>query len=657
MGRGRSATIALAFVVATAATTTVTVAPSTRIPTGHAGAAPATARFAAVAPTRLADTRQSECGCVRPSPHVVRVQVAGRGGVPEDAIAAAITVTSDRAGAAGYITVAPSGTERPDTSVVNVEPGVARANSSVVALGADGAIELFLSAPTDVIVDVTGAFVAAGSATSGRFVSSEPRRLLDTRSGPALPAGGSVAVGRPGDVAADAIAVVVNVTAVSAPEAGYVSAHAAGAARADTSMLNVAAGEPARAATAIVPVSADGFSLWTSAGGHLLADIVGWFTGPGAARSEAGLFVPMQPTRALDTRAQRPRIHAGGALELAAPAGAQAVVTNVTATRTDAAGFITAQPAGTPRAEVSALNPAGFDTTVANLTITAASTRGTAYFSSSGADLVVDLTGYFTGDPMPAALPPAPNTPPPTTALLVGDSSLAGVRWYGQSTAALQGFVAVLDAESCRRLSTPSCIGREDRAPSNAVEAILSHRMWFDTVVVQVGYNDWFDDFPAMLGEVMNAARARGARHVVWMTYRDSGTASSETAKRAYRANNVALAAVAASGAHPDLVVADWNAYTATVANQWFVSDGVHFTLAGAYGAADYIARWVAHLAGASCPQPRTLGGAVDDPCPAPDGHAPPDVMALYGAQPSEVHCYEVGDERAVVCRRDTLLP
>jgi len=36
----------------------------------------------------------------------------------------------------------------------------------------------------------------------------------------------------------------------------------------------------------------------------------------------------------------------------------------------------------------------------------------------------------------------------------------------------------------------------------------------------------------------------------------------------------------------------------------WIASDGSHLEPAGAYGAADYISRWVAHLAGAACPSP-----------------------------------------------------
>lgn len=622
-----------------------------------ARAAPAaTTRYVAVEPARLADTRRAECGCTTGEAGVVRVQVAGRAGVPLDARAAALTITADRAIGSGYVSVWPAGTPRSETSVLNLERGAARANGAIVRLGAGGAIELVVSGHAGLIVDVTGAFVDATVATSGRFVTTEPARLLDTRDRAPLAPGEPVTVGRPVGISADATAVVANVTSVSPPASGYIGAHAAGAPRAETSILNVVAGEPARAATVIAPISPAGLTVWSSVGGHILVDVVGWFTGPSAPPDSVGLFVPLAPTRVLDTRASGPRAHPGGTVELGAPAGAAAVVTNVTATRTDAAGFLTAQPAGTPRVEVSALNPTGFDTTVANLAVTAASTRGLAYYSSSGLDLVVDLAGYFTGDPVAASLPPAPNEPPPPTVLLVGDSSLAGVRWYRQSTAALQGFVAILDAESCRRMSTPSCVGREDRVPPNAVEAILAQRRWLDTVVVQVGYNDWFDDFPAMLADVTQAARARGARRVLWLTYRDTGAASSPTARRAYAENNRALRAVAASGVHPDLVVADWNAYTASAAG-WFVSDGVHFTLEGAYGAADYISRWIAHLHATPCPQPMSSGGQPAAPCPAPDQHTPPDVMALYGAQRTDVHCYEVGEQRALVCRRDTLLP
>lgn len=642
----------LAALIAASATSLVAGAP----PPAPAVAAFASARFEPVAPWRIADTRQPDCGCTRVDSSTIRVQIAGRGSIPADAVAAAVTVTSDATRAAGYVTVSPAGGPRPLASVLNTEPGAARANSTIVVLGADGAIELFASSSTELIVDITGVFVAVTSSRAGRFVAVTPQRLLDTRpaSGP-LPAGGSVTIVPPAGVAPDATALAVNVTATEPRGSGYLTAFPAGGSS-DTSFLNVGATDSQRAAAVIVPVSGGGFTITSSMGGNVIVDLVGWFTGPSAALSADGLFVPTAPTRVHDTRHTEPRVHPRGTIEVAFPGSAQAVVTNVTVTRSDAAGYLTAYPAGTPRPEVSAVNTVGFDTTVPNLAITPVTTRGVAYYSHTGSDLVVDQMGWFTGSPAPATEPPAPNPSPRRRVLLVGDSSMAGMRWYGQAATALQGFDAVLDAESCRRMSTPSCLGRENRIPTNAVDAILAKQMWFDVVVVQVGYNDWFDDFAAMLSDVMGAARARGAEKVIWLTYRDVGTVLSPSARRAYALNNVSLRAVQASGVHPDLVVADWRQYTLATPS-WFVSDGVHYTVRGAYGEADYISRYVAHLYGEPCPQPWAPGWPIETPCPNPDTQPTPDVMTLYGAVDTQVHCYEFGPERIYVCTRDILLP
>jgi hypothetical protein len=104
------------------------------------------------------------------------------------------------------------------------------------------------------------------------------------------------------------------------------------------------------------------------------------------------------------------------------------------------------------------------------------------------------------------------------------------------------------------------------------------------------------------------------------------------------------------------VVLLDWNAYTAD-RTDWFTADGVHFTIRGAYGAADYIARAVASLHGEPCPAPWTVGGAVEVPCSSPDLHVDVvDPLAIHAGNPNDIHCYEVGADRHVECRVDPKL-
>ena len=435
----------------------------------------------------------------------------------------------------------------------------------------------------------------------------------------------------PPGVAPDATAVAVNVTSVQAPVAGFFSAFPAGLDGSNASFMNPDGSGNPRAAQVIVPVSPGGFTIATTSGGHVIADLVGWFTGPSAPALDDGLFVPTVPTRSLDTRRDQPRVWRGGTRELGLQIpDAAAIVTNVTLTRTDEAGFVTAYPAGTDLPTTSSVNATTRDDSVPNLAITRTSQRGTAYFSDRGTDLIVDITGYFTGTPVASPLPVPSNDRPPSRVLIVGDSTLAAVRFIPGAPAAMRGFDPVLDAEPCRRLVYPSCLSNTtDRVPNTAYEAITTTPGWVDAVVIMTGYNDWFDDFGYLFDTIVRAARAKGARQIVWLTYSEGG--QSPTANRAYQLNNSDLRRVAAQPAYSDVQVADWNAYNHRGDN-WVWPDGIHLTNRGAFGLADYFSRWLAHLEGRPCAAPWTGGGPLDDPCPNPDGTGiAADIRSVYG--------------------------
>jgi hypothetical protein len=479
------------------------------VPTPAAAAA-STSVLVPVGPVRLADTRTGE-GFSRPAADRIRVVVTGRDGVPGDAIAAAVTLTATDTTGAAYVTAWPAGTAEPLASNLNVDgPGRTVANSAIVALGADGAIDVRVSAPAQLVVDLTAVFVPAGSAASGRFVATDPTRVSDTRwSGVALEAGEELVVPLPPGVPPDATALAVNLTAATPNRAGYLTAYPSGAARPWSSVLNTDRDDQVRAATAIVPVDAGGLRIFSSSGGHVALDVVGWFTGASAPDGSDGLFVPSAPTRILDTRPSRVPVHPGGAIEVLAGDGA-AVVVNITMAEPRSPGYLAAHAAGTSVPETSSVNAAGRFDAVANLSIVRRSSRGIALSSPSGAHVVLDVAGWFTGSPVPAALPvPGNVVPPPGRVLLIGDSTLAAVRWYGNARVALQGFDFTLDAESCRRLVGTSCRGREGYAPSNAVNAILSKPGTYDTVVLMTGYDDWGSYFASAVGQAV-AARSCG---------------------------------------------------------------------------------------------------------------------------------------------------
>ena len=246
-------------------------------------------------PERLLDTREGAGRLAARS--VTQVDVAGRAGVAADATAVAVNLTVTEPEANGYVTAYPCGGDVPATSSVNFLAGQTVANFAVVGVGAGGDICLTASAPTQVIVDVQGAYVASGYSSLGR-----PERLLDTRT-----AGGTVAprsvtrlevAGGPG-VPADASAVAINLTATEPGQNGYVTAYPCGDDVPATSSLNYRAGQTV-ANFAVVGIGEGGaICMFSLTGTEVVVDLQGAFVGD--AYTALG-----EPERVLDTRTDGP---------------------------------------------------------------------------------------------------------------------------------------------------------------------------------------------------------------------------------------------------------------------------------------------------------------------------------------------------------------
>ncbi|MEO7398381.1 MAG: hypothetical protein ABIW84_07445, partial [Ilumatobacteraceae bacterium] len=223
--------------------------------------------FVSVTPTRLADTRP-EFGVGGFTPlggNTIRVQIAGRGGVPTDATAAVLNVTAVNTIAGGYVTVFPAGTTRPEASNLNIErAGQIIPNLVTVRLGsgtAAGAVDIFTQYPCDLVVDVNGAYApVSGTVAEGRFVALESAfRVIDTRErGSKVAQGEVVRVGIEAVVPPGASAVVVNLTVTESNGAGFWTAFPAGGAFPPSSSVNTDGPNQTRANQAILPVSTVG---------------------------------------------------------------------------------------------------------------------------------------------------------------------------------------------------------------------------------------------------------------------------------------------------------------------------------------------------------------------------------------------------------------
>jgi hypothetical protein len=142
------------------------------------------------------------------------------------------------------------------------------------------------------------------------------------------------------------------------------------------------------------------------AGNSLAADWVVTFTTaagtppPGGERpAQAGVFVPLTPARALDTRllgaksaANTPTIADLAAVGV--PDDATAVALNLTVTEPEADGYITLASAGVGVPFVSNLNFRAGETT-ANFAVVVADAGQVQYLSTTPAHVILDVTGYW----------------------------------------------------------------------------------------------------------------------------------------------------------------------------------------------------------------------------------------------------------------------
>ncbi len=375
-----------------------------------------TTAFVPVTPTRVLDTRNgtgAPLGTIAAG-GTVDVSISDAVGVAVDDVSAVVlNITATESAQAGYVTAYPSGSGRPWASNLNVNgAGQPVANLVTVAVGGNGKVTLFSSTTTHLVADIAGYYTPALWATDGRLQTAPPARILDTRVGVGapqakIPSGGQIdlQVTGAGPVPTSGVeAVVLNVTGDDATLDGYVTIWPAGTPRPLASNLNLTTGGT-RANLVIAPLSADGrVSLFTSGGADLIGDVAGWFTSASAEPDSVGLFVPITPTRVLDTRNEHVAPTAPqssltrriGSTIVVPPDASIAVAANITATATSGAGYITVWPAHTDRPIVSNINAAAAGQTIANAVIVPLGQNDVSVFTQSGTHIVIDIEGWYT---------------------------------------------------------------------------------------------------------------------------------------------------------------------------------------------------------------------------------------------------------------------
>lgn len=211
-------------------------------------------------------------------------------------------------------------------------------------------------------------------------------------------------------------AVVLNVTAANPGGTGFISAgpetddFPTMASPPSTSNLNVVAGQLISNLVVVsLPPSSDRLvDLFSYVATDLVADVVGYFTDDTAPSSTAGLFNPLPPNRAFDSRNPGQSKLAAGSTTVIAPGGGggipvtgvAAVVANLTATQTDGAGYVQAFPTGQATAGSSSnlnVERAGQTRAVAAFA-TLGDGGDVSLYTYAGTHLAVDTAGYFTAE-------------------------------------------------------------------------------------------------------------------------------------------------------------------------------------------------------------------------------------------------------------------
>ena len=402
-------------------------------PSPSAVAAPilATSRFVPLAPTRLFDSRAAGERITAGKTLFFSVDPS----VVTGATAVVVNLTAVHPDGPGFLTAYPADRDRPQSSNLNVSrPDETVANLATVPLDGQGRFAVYSSVATDLVVDVFGVYQAANQAAAGRLVPLAPTRVFDTRSSRApFVAGDSRTVYLTAVVPRTAAAVVLNLTVTTTPAPGFFTVWAAGGGRPNTSNLNVASSGDTVANQVIVPISDGAVNVFSQSGGEVIVDVDGYFTGDDASISGDGLFVPVTPTRLLDTRVPgvlnpvedrlKPRkdwtidvpvLYTGGLATRAS-----AVVMTTTLVDAEGPGFVSVWAAGSPKPTASTINASYRRQTIANHVITPVSYRGVSLYTSQPMHLLADVSGWFTGGPAPVVSKPVDNVLPAVSGRVV----------------------------------------------------------------------------------------------------------------------------------------------------------------------------------------------------------------------------------------------
>jgi uncharacterized repeat protein (TIGR01451 family) len=243
---------------------------------------PTALAFFPITPCRLVDTRDKAGSLGGPSMTALQTRtfpmLSGYCNLPASARAYSLNFAAIPPGALGYLTAWPTGQSQPFASTLNDPSGTIVGNAAIVPAGTNGDINVFASAPTDVVIDVNGYFAPMNTGGLSLY-GVTPCRLLDTRE----PAGSSpitqqnLAVTAKGcGIPVAAKADVLSVTVVPPGPLGFLTLWPQDQPRPLASTLN-ALDAMVTSNMALVPTNNGSIGIFVNTPAHVVIDTSGYF--------------------------------------------------------------------------------------------------------------------------------------------------------------------------------------------------------------------------------------------------------------------------------------------------------------------------------------------------------------------------------------------
>jgi hypothetical protein len=245
---------------------------------------PTAQAFYPITPCRIADTRNTVGLLGGPSlagglSRTFPIPAATACSIPLGVQAYSLNLAVVPRGPLGYLTVWPTGQQKPLAASLNASTNTVTANAAIVPAGNNGSIDVFAGGATDLVIDINGYFAPPTSGGLSLY-NVAPCRVLDTRE----PAGAPAVIGvRDIQVAtntcgipAAAPAYVLSVTVVPPDVLGYLTLWPLGTTQPFVASLNAPDGA-ITSNMAIVPATNGWISAFFSSPSHLVVDISGYF--------------------------------------------------------------------------------------------------------------------------------------------------------------------------------------------------------------------------------------------------------------------------------------------------------------------------------------------------------------------------------------------